>query len=246
VLASWIAAVSFGEVQHDALMDLHTSTKGESWTRKDNWGTSADICTWYGVQCTHDPPGTFQVFSVTLPNNNLQGEIPKSITDLFKLKVLDLSNNGISGSLPSTFAVLPDLQTIHLGHNSLTGELPATMMNLTVSYPRMQEIDLSYNHITGPIPDSLFGPEHIGPFAPTNNLQVLNLRYNAITGDVPTRVTRAATLKSFLVGGNNMTGVVDKSLSSFLDSRKYCDMSGNTWTCPLPDGVADKCQAVCK
>ena len=84
------------------------------------------------------------------------------------------------------------------------------------------------------------------PFAPTVNLKVFNLRYNAITGDVPTRVTRAASLVSFLVGGNNMTGVVDTTLGPFLDARKYCDMAGNQWKCPLPEGVAAKCQAVCK
>merc|ERR1712188_216376 len=96
-----VIALSAGEVQHDALMDLHTNTKGDGWTRKDGWGTNADICTWWGVRCTHDPPGTSQVYSVALSNNNLVGSIPESITNLASLKVLDLSSNGLVGRVPS-------------------------------------------------------------------------------------------------------------------------------------------------
>merc|ERR1712159_966800 len=73
--------------QFDALMDLHKSTNGASWHRKDGWG-SGDICTWFGVECTHDPPGTSQVYSVSLPKNNLEGSVPETVSKLKSLKVL--------------------------------------------------------------------------------------------------------------------------------------------------------------
>ena len=120
------------------------------------------------------------------------------------------------------------------------------MMNLTVDYPRMQEINLSYNHLTGSIPDSIFGSENVGPFDPTDNLQVFDLRYNQISGDFPERVLRAATLVSLLLGGNNMTGTISSNMTEFLTSIKYCDLSANDWSCPLPTGVDTACQAVCK
>lgn len=245
-LCALFAVAAVADDQHDALMDLHKSTGGESWKNADNWGKADDICTWYGVQCTHDPPGTSQVFSVTLANNNLKGTVPESIAKIEELKVLDLSRNDLSGTVPSDLGMLPKLQMLHLQNNGLTGELPATMFNLTVPYPPIQEVDLSYNKLSGPIPETLFGPEKLGPFAPVDGLKVFNLRYNAITGDIPTRVTRAAAMVSFLTGGNNMTGSIDSDLGLWLTSRKYCDLSGNTWACPLPSGVADKCQAVCK
>jgi len=238
-------AYTVADDQFDALMDLHKSTNGPSWTRKDGWG-SGDVCTWFGVQCTHDPPGTSQVFSVTLSNNNLKGSVPESISKIKTLKVLELSHNELTGQVPSTFASMPVLQMLHLNHNSLEGGLPATMMNLTVQYPPMQEIDLSYNKLSGPVPETIFGPEKLDPFAPTDSLKVFNLRYNAFTGDLPTRMSRASILISALFGGNNMTGVISADTGKFLVSRKYCDLSGNTWTCPLPAGVADKCQAICK
>merc|ERR1712072_435097 len=212
-------------------MDLHTHTGGSSWTRHDGWGTG-DYCTWFGISCNHDPPGTSQVTSVVLSGNKLNGAVPESITKLQNLKVLKLDGNSIGGAVPSGLASLPDLQMVHLQNNKFTGPLPATMMNLTVAYLPMQEIDLSYNQLSGEIPETLFGPEKVKPFAPSDNLKVFNLRNNAISGIIPTRVTHAATMISLLLGGNNMTGVIDDSLDSFLTSRKYCDLSGNTWTCP--------------
>jgi len=240
------AAVADDDV--DALMDLHKSTGGASWTRKDNWG-SGDKCTWFGVQCTHDPPGTSQVFSVSMPNNNLKGAVPDSISKIASLKVLELNNNQLSGPIPSTLASLKFLQMVHLQHNELEGALPATIMNLNsteVPYPPMQELDFSYNKLSGDIPESMWGPEHRDPFANDIGLKVFNLRYNAITGNFPSRMPRAVKLVSALFGGNNMTGVISDDEGSFLTSRKYCDLSGNTWTCPLPNGVAEKCQAICK
>ena len=72
----------------------------------------------YGVQCTHDPPGTSQVFSVTLPSNGLKGVIPSSIIHLTDLKVLDLSDNEITGSVPQGLDTLDELQMV-LFANSL-------------------------------------------------------------------------------------------------------------------------------
>merc|ERR1712196_688554 len=240
-----IFALSSADDQHDALMDLHTHTGGSSWTRRDGWGTG-DYCTWFGVTCKHDPPETSQVTDVVLSGNNLAGVLPESILKLRSLKVLKLDGNQISGAVPSGLASLDQLQMVHLQKNKFTGSLPATMMNLTVAHPPMQEIDLSYNQLSGAIPETLFGPENPGPFAPTDNLKVFNLRYNAISGGIPARIIHASTMISILLGGNNMTGVIDGALDSWLTSRKYCDLSGNSWSCPLPKGVGAKCQAVCK
>jgi len=231
--------------QQDALTDLYHATAGDSWARRDGW-LQGDYCTWFGVSCDHDPPGTSQVTSVSLPGNKLKGAIPDSIAKMANLKLMILNGNELTGSVPGYLASLPDLQMVYLQNNKLSGALPPMMMNLTEAYPKMQEIDLSYNSISGPIPDTIFGPEKLPPFFPKASLKVFNLRYNAITGDIPTRIVHTQSMVSLLLGGNNMTGAVDSSLQDFLTHRKYCDLSGNDWTCPLPDGVAAACGAVCK
>jgi hypothetical protein len=185
--------------------------------------------------------------SIKLSNNNLSGAIPEAMfPKLPRLKTLELNHNNLSGAVPSNLASLKELQFVHLQNNKLSGGLPATMMNLEVQFPPMQEIDLSYNMLTGTIPDTLFGPEKPGTFAPSVNLKVLNLRYNSLTGNIPSRITRDNIMVSMLVGGNKMSGTVDPVVGKWLSQRKYCDLSGNQWKCPLPAGVADKCQAACK
>merc|ERR1711977_294752 len=240
-------ADSIQDDQRSALMTFYSATNGAAWTNNAGWGKAADMCTWYGVVCNHDPPGTSQVVSIKLSNNNLSGAIPEAMfPKLPRLKTLELNHNNLSGAVPSNLASLKELQFVHLQNNKLSGGLPATMMNLEVRFPPMQEIDLSYNMLTGTIPDTLFGPEKPGTFAPSVNLKVLNLRYNSLTGNIPSRITRDNIMVSMLVGGNKMSGTVDPVVGKWLSQRKYCDLSGNQWKCPLPAGVADKRQAACK
>merc|ERR1712096_115727 len=245
LVLSLAVAAAIADTNHDALMDFHKSTGGASWKSNDGWGKTDDYCSWFGVSCTHELP-TPTVYQLDLSNNNLAGPIPESITKIEGLKTLNLDNNKITGNIPQTFHVLPKLENIRLQHNQLTGAVPPQMFNLTVQYPTIQEIDLSYNQLTGTISEDLFGPEKIGPFFPTDGLKVLNLRYNQVSGPIPERMTRAAVMVSALFGGNKMTGKISDDMGAFLVKRKYCDLTGNSWSCPLPAGVADKCQAVCK
>lgn len=39
------------DTNRDALMDLYHATSGASWTNNAGWGSSADYCSWYGVEC---------------------------------------------------------------------------------------------------------------------------------------------------------------------------------------------------
>merc|ERR1712199_124413 len=75
-----LAASTLGD-DHDALMALFKSTGGESWTTSTGWGSSSDMCTWFGVQCQTDGSGT-HVISVVLPGNGLQGGIPNQLAQL--------------------------------------------------------------------------------------------------------------------------------------------------------------------
>ena len=99
---------------------------------------------------------------------------------------------------------------------------------------------------SGEISDDIFGPATHGPFFPHCNLVVFNVQYNGITGNVPTRQVRCSKMNAFLLNENQMTGVVNASLNDFLAGRKYCDLSGNKWTCPLPSSASGHCKAACQ
>merc|ERR1712199_75719 len=201
-----LAASTLGD-DHDALMTLFKSTGGESWTTSTGWGSSSDMCTWFGVQCQTDGSGT-HVISVVLPGNGLQGGIPNQLAQLKHLKTLDLSQNSITGNLPTFFDELNQLQYLRLNNNQFTGQLPPFFQNFSYPYPNLQEIQLQYNNLTGPIPASMFGPSTEPVFHPAHVLKVLNLRYNGLTGEIPASLAREQKLVSFLVGGDDLSGQV--------------------------------------
>ncbi|RYQ91024.1 hypothetical protein Ahy_B09g096902 isoform B [Arachis hypogaea] len=65
------------------------------------------------------------VLNLNLRNNQLTGGIPKSITNMPTLSVLDLSNNSLTGEIPENFGISPALETLNLSYNKLEGPVPS-------------------------------------------------------------------------------------------------------------------------
>lgn len=105
------------------LMELYAATDGPNWTHSDNWGTVAEVSTWWGVEVYPSgyPDGKFELW---LPDNHLNGPLPASIGELTQLQVLHLDGNGLSGPIPGAIANLTDTE-LFLGWNHLYIEDPA-------------------------------------------------------------------------------------------------------------------------
>eukprot|EP00658_Telonema_sp_P-2_P085090 TRINITY_DN961_c0_g1_i2.p1 TRINITY_DN961_c0_g1~~TRINITY_DN961_c0_g1_i2.p1 ORF type:complete len:185 (-),score=56.43 TRINITY_DN961_c0_g1_i2:107-661(-) len=173
VLALALIAPS-NAADRDVLVDLYKATGGTNWTTNTGWGSSSDMCTWFGVQCVKDGYGT-HVESISLSGNNLKGPIVPALGDLKYLRTLDLSSNSLEAGLPDIFTRLNKLQFLRLNNNALSGGLPPVFQNFSAPYPNLQEIQLQYNKLTGAIPETMFGPSTEPPFAPKHALKVLNL-----------------------------------------------------------------------
>ena len=88
------------------------------------------------------------IISIYLSSNNLSGDFPKEITNLFGLMSLNLSKNHIHGSIPNNISRLPELSSLDLSSNNLQGEIPSSMSSLTfLSY-----LNLSNNNFSIKIP----------------------------------------------------------------------------------------------
>lgn len=134
--------------------------------------------------------------------------------------------------------------SVRLLDAQLSGGIPANMVNFTFNWPTLRVLNINNNQLTGTIPEAMFGPATLPPFYPALNLQTFNAEYNQLTGAIPSRVSRGSVMSTFMLGFNQMTSIPE-SLASWLDGRKYCDLEGNKWACPIPAGVSENCKAYC-
>ena len=165
-----------------ALMDIAAALDYRRWKKASRWGTSASICTWFGVKCAGG-----RVVSLSLQDNNLAGTLPASLGNLSKLVSLELdgaeppSYSGCSSTnlqysaLPPSFYSLKHLQVFTAEDACLGGTLvdgAAGVGALTA----LTEFSIHQNRVSGPFP---FG------FNNAAGLQVLKLDRNPISGAVP-------------------------------------------------------------
>ncbi len=87
----------------EALMALHDSTGGASWTERQGWGTDRPLGDWHGVDVDSL---TGRVRGLSLPRNNLTGGLPREVAALTGLARLDLSGNPLTGSVPAPWTRL--------------------------------------------------------------------------------------------------------------------------------------------
>lgn len=133
-----------------ALVSLYQATGGNQWTDHTNWlQTGQPVSTWYGVEIS--PAAPHYVTSITLPVNNLTGQLPADIGNLSHLENLILSGNHLSGDLPPSIVELRYIQLISLLSNNYTGTIPAFLFQIkdppsATGSPR--QIALSSNHFT--------------------------------------------------------------------------------------------------
>ena len=174
------------ETDRAPLAALHNATNGAGWTTRTNWLSDRPLGEWHGV--TTDQSG--RVTQISLPGNNLVGNISPQLGSLDNLETLDLSGNLLDGSIPSQLGRLSNLRTLDLSDNLLDGTIPSQLGSLS----SLRTLDLSENQLTGAVPSQLGG---------LSSLEVLNLSENQLTGPLPQNLTRIPDLNRFDFSGNS-------------------------------------------
>ncbi|XP_057433634.1 receptor-like protein EIX2 [Lotus japonicus] len=88
---------------------------------------------------------------VDLSFNFLQGQIPKSLLSLGKLKSLRLHNNELNGSIPDWLGKHENLQNLVLSENLFHGSIPSSLGNLST----LVDLGISSDSLSGNLPTSL-------------------------------------------------------------------------------------------
>ena len=112
---------------------LFHSTGGNQWKNSNNWVTSNDHSSWFGVRTASS---TKYVFRLDLYSNKLTGSIPSEIAALTSLTALYLFDNDLTGPIPSEIGALTSLQGLSLYNNDFTGPIPAEVCESTTIYLR--------------------------------------------------------------------------------------------------------------
>ncbi|NND32110.1 MAG: hypothetical protein HKN76_05915, partial [Saprospiraceae bacterium] len=171
-----------------ALMALFNATNGPAWTNRSNWGDTCDVCLWYGVNCNMNN----RVQALSLPLNNLNGEIPPDLADLTFLESIDFSSNELS-VLASEITSLP-LKTLNISNNLFSGNLPPEISNLAST---LEEFKLTNNNFSGAIPPEIGG---------LSNLRVLTMENNNFSS-IPAEIGNLSNLEIWYCGGMSITSL---------------------------------------
>jgi len=140
-----------------------------------------------------------------------------------------LPSNNLKGIIPPSFGQLTNLQHLEIGDNHLIGTIPSSFGQLT----NLQYLGLSQNQLTGVIPPS---------FAQFTNLTSVDLHANQLSGTIPS-LSQLNNLIWLYVNRNQFTGIdyTPKKPPKIAD----CNMSVNSFKCPIPDWTKLFCVANC-
>ena len=137
-----------------ALVALYHATGGPNWALQKNWLSNAPLGEWYGVRT--DKRG--RVSHVALVNNGLRGAIPRHLSNLTNLVLLNLGSNRLTGGIPVELSNLSNLEALTLEDNGLTGQFPSALAQI----PDLRWLGLYGTSLSGCLPHALSRLDWIG------------------------------------------------------------------------------------
>ena len=123
---------------------FYEATGGDDWTDNTNWLSDEELDEWYGV-------GAYQgkVSSLSLNENNLDGEIAPELGGLEELFKLHLRGNQLSGPIPAELSKFSELRDLFLNGNAeISGWLPPEL-----GYTGgLEDFTIDDTDLSGPLP----------------------------------------------------------------------------------------------
>ncbi|CAI0388892.1 unnamed protein product [Linum tenue] len=208
----------------------------------------------------HLPPGFISPLmdEVYLSRNQLEGNLPATLSDNYSIGVLDLSHNHLMGTIPKWIGGLRQLSYILLNDNQFHGGLPGTFCLETSKL-----IDVSHNHLSGYIGSEIltsndtncnvhnahYRPKHELEFVTKTKLYTykgmplflmsgLDLSSNNFTGEIPPQIGNLGDIKVLNLSYNMFTGHIPTTIAN-LSQIESLDLSHNDLSGVIPSQLME-------
>lgn len=109
-------------LERNALIALYNATNGTAWKNNTNWCSDKPVSEWYGVETNLDG----FVRGLELGENNLNGAVPATLSNLTHLSTLRLHANHIT-AIDNNIAAMSSLSWLELSKTAL-GEFPMELI----------------------------------------------------------------------------------------------------------------------
>nr|GEV50640.1 hypothetical protein [Tanacetum cinerariifolium] len=167
-----------------------------------------------------------------LKGNQLEGEVPISLSKCQSLKVVDFGNNHLNGTFPgwATPSKIFSKFQFHEEHGEEYYSFVVALKGVNQDFPQISLdytiIDLSNNTFEGQIPKFIGG---------LNSLIVLNLSHNSLIGPIPHALGNLIEIESLDLSWNQLSGEIPQSLAR-ITTLEVLNLSQNHLVGRIPGG----------
>ena len=169
------------------------------------------------VEVVSDLP---HISALIISQNSLYGTIPKSISVLKSLAVLDIQENDLlEGTIPEEMMYLTKLKSLPLERIPLTGTLPVEISRLK----HLERFSLKETSVRGPLPPSIFHE-----LTRLTDLRV-HISVNGY-GSISPGISNLSRLTMFdlqLLGGLGLIGTLPETISTLTRLREFSLVCSN-------------------
>ncbi|CAL9751739.1 unnamed protein product, partial [Musa acuminata subsp. burmannicoides] len=165
-------------------------------------------------------------------HNNMNGTIPRNLSNCLELQFIGLDNSNLEGEIPDDIGSLPKLQALVIWSNQLTGSIPPEIVNLG----SLTSLYMRFNHLNGPIPAAIGN---------LSSLTELDLSNNLLAGAIPAAIWNLTSLRGLLLWNNRLTGAIPSDIGNLVGLDRLL-LSSNEFTGTIPPeiGKLEKVSAV--
>ena len=193
---------AFGEEDEirEALMEIYDALDGTHWKNATNWGSTADLNEWFGVEWDKENSD----LKLQFVGNGLRGEFPDVFDKLTACSRLWIQDEpGLTGVLPPSFNKLNRLGILVLEFTSMTS-LPDVFSGIPLWFVSINSNSL----MEGPLPETLGESDgYLGKDSPDDVYSHgLFISGNGFTGTIPESWLRLGT--RLLIQNHKLSGQI--------------------------------------